>query len=337
MDYKDFLLWEQTTRDTIDLKKIYVDVAGDLVSGVLLSQIVYWNLPNSKGKSKLRVIINEELWLAKGREDWWEECRISAKQFDRSIKLLESKGIVTTKLKKFDGAPKKHIKLNLEILIDNINEMLTSCDSLDFTQRGKSNLPKGENPIYPKGKIQFTQKVKSLTETTTETTTETIKQSSSIKKLKKNNVSENENNKIEEDDKNIEIGTLVKENKEINIQDSINYKDKEILEILEHCQLLNFKLKKADVKALLITFCINDILRAITTICNTEAFANGEIKSNKAYLLKVLNDFKTNKNITINNTITNSNNNPKKLLFTDYSQREVEDWNAYENQLLGWE
>lgn len=108
----EFLLWEQTTRDTIDLKKIYIDVAGDIVSGVLLSQIIFWNLPNQEGKTKLRVNHEGKLWLAKGREDWWQECRLSSKQFDRSIKILEDKDIVITALKKFNGSPTKHIYLN---------------------------------------------------------------------------------------------------------------------------------------------------------------------------------------------------------------------------------
>lgn len=157
----EFLQWEQTTRDTIDLKKIYIDVAGDLVTGVLLSQIIYWNLPNQEGKSKLRVKSDNELWLAKGREQWWDECRISAKQFDRSIKILEKKGIVTTKLKKFDGNPTKHIKLNLNVLIENLQRIMN----------GNSILPKGKKPTSLKGKNDIDLKVKSLTENTTKNTT----------------------------------------------------------------------------------------------------------------------------------------------------------------------
>ena len=40
-----FLEWERRSRDTIDVKRCYVDVAGGLVAGVLLSQVVYWFLP----------------------------------------------------------------------------------------------------------------------------------------------------------------------------------------------------------------------------------------------------------------------------------------------------
>jgi len=62
MNFLDFLAWEEKTRDTVDFKTAYVDMTafteedvallggdnrskverGDLVSGLLLSQIVYW-------------------------------------------------------------------------------------------------------------------------------------------------------------------------------------------------------------------------------------------------------------------------------------------------------
>jgi DnaD/phage-associated family protein len=177
----EFLLWEQTTRDTIDLKKIYIDVAGDIVSGVLLSQIIFWNLPNQEGKTKLRVNHEGKLWLAKGREDWWQECRLSSKQFDRSIKILEDKDIVITALKKFNGSPTKHIYLNLEVLVKRIEEVLLSETEgkMDITQKVKSNLTKGKNENSSKGKKDIPQKGKSLTETTTKITTETTQISSS--------------------------------------------------------------------------------------------------------------------------------------------------------------
>lgn len=179
MNKNDFLIWEQASKDTIDFKKVYVDVAEDLIAGLLLSQIVYWNLPNKEGKTKLRVKIDGELWLAKGREDWWEEIRISAKQFDRASKILIEKGIIEKKLKKFDGLPTIHIKLNFDVLLKGIDkvlkpqpenevaeEMAVSQDSVGFDQKSNWDLPNGENGICPKVKKGFDQRVNSITENT---------------------------------------------------------------------------------------------------------------------------------------------------------------------------
>lgn len=170
MTPREFLYWEQTSRDTIDFKKVYIDIAGDIVSGLLLSQIIFWNLPNNEGKSKLRIKIDDELYLAKGREDWWEECRITPKQFDRAAKVLEDKGLITKVIKRFNSFPTTHIKLNIEKLCQEIEK----CNNMfENSKEGeKMLLPFGEVRNSPLGNYDITERVKTLTEITTEITTE---------------------------------------------------------------------------------------------------------------------------------------------------------------------
>jgi hypothetical protein len=64
---RERFVWEMASRDTIEIKRCYVDIAGDLVSGVLLSQIVYWHLPNKEDKSKRQVQHKSCYWIAKVR------------------------------------------------------------------------------------------------------------------------------------------------------------------------------------------------------------------------------------------------------------------------------
>ena len=73
--FEQFLLWERASRDTLEVKRTYIDMAGDLVAGVVLSQIVYWHLPSREGKARLQVEREGVLWLAKSRTDWWDEWR----------------------------------------------------------------------------------------------------------------------------------------------------------------------------------------------------------------------------------------------------------------------
>jgi uncharacterized phage protein (TIGR02220 family) len=170
---------EQFSRDSFRVKRTYIDICGDLVAGILLGQIVYWFMPNEHGKSKLRVWKDGELWLAKGRDDWWDEIRITAKQFDRAIKILENKGFITTKKFKFNGAPTIHIRLNIDKIMEAIDSILTDGengnspdDEIQIDQTVNSISTIGENGFLPKGKIQFTERGKTLTETTTEITTD---------------------------------------------------------------------------------------------------------------------------------------------------------------------
>ena len=148
MGTKEFLLWEQQSRDTIDVKRIYVDVAGDLVTGVLLSQIIYWFLPDKNGKTKLRVVRDGKEWLIKKREDWWGECRISTFQVDRALKKLEKIEVIQTKIIRFSGTPMKSIWLDLDKLIMKISEVV----KMDFRESGKSTFGKLQNGLstFPK-------------------------------------------------------------------------------------------------------------------------------------------------------------------------------------------
>ncbi len=159
----EFLVWEQLSRDSIDVKRVYIDIVEDLVAGILLSQIIFWNLPNQEGKSKLRVKKDGELWLAKNREDWYEECRISVKQYDRASRILEKKGLIEKRIFKFNGNPTTHIKLNLD--------KITQCLSV-IAERGITILPKGEEPYCRKGNNHIAERGRSITEITTEITTE---------------------------------------------------------------------------------------------------------------------------------------------------------------------
>lgn len=84
MDFAAFLAWEKETKDVLDFKTTYVDVAGDLNAGLMLSEIIYWYLPSRDGKTRLRVHRNGFDWIASRRYEWWDRIRLSTKQADRA-------------------------------------------------------------------------------------------------------------------------------------------------------------------------------------------------------------------------------------------------------------
>ena len=89
---------------------VYIDICNDLVAGTLLSQIIYWFKPKPDGKSKIRVKHDGKWWLAKSREDWWDEIRITPRQFDYAIKSLVKLGFVEKRVFKFDNVPMVHVR-----------------------------------------------------------------------------------------------------------------------------------------------------------------------------------------------------------------------------------
>lgn len=178
--FERFLLWERSSRDTIEVKRTYIDIAGDLVAGILLSQIVYWHLPDRDGKSRLRVQREGKFWIAKSRTEWWDECRVSPKQVDRALEALRRRNVIETRLFKFNGSPTVHVRL------DEVGFMAQWEDHLehpeggngagtvpDFHLRGKSNSPTRVNPSSGPGQTHLDGQVRTSTENTAEITAQT--------------------------------------------------------------------------------------------------------------------------------------------------------------------
>jgi hypothetical protein len=176
----EFLSWEKTCRDTVDFKRIYVDMAGDLVAGLMLSQLVYWCLlPDEKGNSRLRVCRDGHKWVAKSRSAWWDEIRLSPKQADRAIKILVSAGLVVRKNSLFNGKRTTHLRIDWEAFRDTWLDY--SLQAKPDTQRNDGDtgtdqqdtqvLTKDSHRCSPKSNIGIDQRSTAITETTTKLTT----------------------------------------------------------------------------------------------------------------------------------------------------------------------
>lgn len=120
----------------------------DLITGILLSQIIYWFLPGKNGRPRVTIEKQGRYWLAKKREDWWDECRITPKQFDRAIGILEETGIVKSKVFKFGPETVKHISINWEVFLQRLEHVLNEFIASDESKA----VPSVKDPEFPKVK-----------------------------------------------------------------------------------------------------------------------------------------------------------------------------------------
>ena len=155
--FNRFLKWEKTTKDTIDFKKIYVDMAdGDPIAGLALSQIVFWHLPDKDGHSKLRVERDGHYWIAKPRNDWWDECRLTPKRVDRALKILSDVGIISVETFHFAGIPTLHVRINEQTFMEEWEkhlgaDILTDPDPIRMHPESNEDSTKsGGNSHFPK-------------------------------------------------------------------------------------------------------------------------------------------------------------------------------------------
>lgn len=160
--YVTFHTWETESSDSLLFRRIYADIAGDVTGGILLSQIVFWFLPGKDGRPRARVFKLGRYWLAKRRGDWFGECRISAKQYDRAIRKLIFIGIIDVEVMRFSGTPIPHISVNWTVLAEKIQRIEAAKSQTD--ESGKSTNPKGESPPEPTDQVDLTTKAKSLTD-----------------------------------------------------------------------------------------------------------------------------------------------------------------------------
>src|SRR5699024_6328624 len=72
------------------------------------AQITYWHISHHTGE---QILISEKdghVWIVKGRSEWLQEIRRSARQVDRASKILEDKGLIEKKKFKFGVSPTIH-------------------------------------------------------------------------------------------------------------------------------------------------------------------------------------------------------------------------------------
>ncbi|MEK4030840.1 conserved phage C-terminal domain-containing protein [Pseudobacillus sp. FSL P4-0506] len=102
--------------NTITIPKLYIELTGDLTTALVLNQIVFWS-----DKSK-----RADGFFYKSYKEWQEEVFLSERQVRYAVKKLKDNDFVSTKLKKANGAPTLHYKLEFDNLLDSI---LTICQN----------------------------------------------------------------------------------------------------------------------------------------------------------------------------------------------------------------
>lgn len=165
MDMNEFLQLKAMEQQRVNFEMTYVDMTGDLISGLLLSQIVYWFTPTKEGKNKTRVTYKGRKALAKARNEWFDEIRITEKQYDKAIKILETLKIVDVVNSMFNSKRTPFIMLNDDVFLEKYRYNLINT----------SVLPKGKDRYSQKGNTDIDEKVTPLTEITADINTDTKK------------------------------------------------------------------------------------------------------------------------------------------------------------------
>ncbi|MGK8937151.1 conserved phage C-terminal domain-containing protein [Staphylococcus epidermidis] len=128
----------------IPIPTIYIRITEDYPSAALLNQMIYWSDRTSR----------KDGYFYKSYNEWYEELHLTEYQVRRATKKLKSFGFVDTALKKANGAPTLHYKVDTK----EVSEWI---------------LKKLKNGNLRNSRMDSEETQESLTEITTKTTTET--------------------------------------------------------------------------------------------------------------------------------------------------------------------
>lgn len=95
-------------QNVIVVNRAFVDFAGSLEAGLLLSQLLYWT-------PRARI---EGGWIAKTNAEFQDELCISYYSLKKASRGLIEQGVLETKIVKFNGQPTVHYRLDLDALIE---------------------------------------------------------------------------------------------------------------------------------------------------------------------------------------------------------------------------
>jgi hypothetical protein len=130
--------------NVVIVARAFVEFTGSLEAGLFLSQMLYWT-PRAK---------RPDGFIAKSDEEWQEELCLTRYGVRKARKTLEEMEVLETKLKKWDGAPTTHYRLDQTELHKQWIDWIDTNDC-----------PNSDNPT--------SDPEQSLTETTPETTSDT--------------------------------------------------------------------------------------------------------------------------------------------------------------------
>ena len=94
---QDFFSAEEQRINAINIKKVYIDMCeGDIESGLVLSVISVWNIPDCE-ESKEKVSRGGEMWMPIKYDEWWDMYRLDSNQVHRAIAIIDGLGLIDRK------------------------------------------------------------------------------------------------------------------------------------------------------------------------------------------------------------------------------------------------
>ena len=109
----------------VTFKRPLFEFTGSIKGALLLSQIVYWS-------DKAR----HDGWFFKSYDEWFEETCLTHHEVARTVQKMKEAGYLETALKKANGTPTLHYRLNFSVFLEQFNQFLQQKARTNAARKG---------------------------------------------------------------------------------------------------------------------------------------------------------------------------------------------------------
>ena len=129
-DIKNVISTFSGTERHITVPKVYLEILGDFNTAAFLNQLIFWSDKTKRADG----------YFYKTYAEWNDELLLSEYQVRRSAKILKEKGFIDTKLKKANGSPTLHYKVNMVELSESILNKLKNRNQTNLSNDSEVSL-----------------------------------------------------------------------------------------------------------------------------------------------------------------------------------------------------
>jgi len=136
---------------TLTIPRVFAEMLnGDLSLAIILNQILFWC---DKGVNK------EQYEFAKTYNELSQETGVSVRTIKRKVKKLKNFGLISTKVKKFNGNPTVYYTVHIEKFIELFNKTLfeTNGNEKSIVKSSKNEKVKVANGLNDSDKLTLTK------------------------------------------------------------------------------------------------------------------------------------------------------------------------------------
>src|SRR5699024_8772118 len=122
-DIKNVITTFSGTERHITVQRVYLELLGDFNTAAFLNQLIFWSYKTRRSDG----------YLYKTYTEWNKKLLLSEYQVRRSVKTLKDRGFIDTKLKRANGSPTLHYKVNMEKLSESILNKLKNRNQTNLS------------------------------------------------------------------------------------------------------------------------------------------------------------------------------------------------------------